>query len=25
LGLRFHVFDQNFVKRMIDAFEQRGK
>ena len=25
LGLRYHFFDQNLVKRMIDAFEKRGK
>ncbi|MEK6757164.1 MAG: outer membrane beta-barrel protein [Bacteroidota bacterium] len=25
LGLRYHFFDQDFVKRMIDAFEKRGK
>jgi hypothetical protein len=25
LGLRYHFFDQGFVKKMLDAFEQRGK
>jgi len=24
-GVRYHFFDQNFVKKMLDAFEQRGK
>jgi hypothetical protein len=25
LGLRYHFFDQKFITKMIDAFEQRGK
>jgi len=25
VGIRYHFFDQNFVKKMIDTFEERGK